>query len=108
MAATETFTGLSEQLNQFQNTIYTSVMHFRKGEDLLGLEAFLKSIGQLRNLLETDNNTNTLKWDFHSLLLSYGQIASAMSNLDVIALTDLLEFTVSPLTETWIKGCEAL
>lgn len=92
-----------KRINRFQNSLQRTIELFRKGEDHPGLDSFLSMIDDMEILLEFYPHYEGLQERIESLLTAFQKICLCMQNQDVVGMTDLLEFKLSPLTKEWLK-----
>lgn len=81
----------------------SSAESFRKGEDHNGLEMFLKGLENLEKILcmrDFDMNSE----EMNSIVCEYKNLLSHMRNRDILGITDILEYTLYPVSEKWLKG----
>lgn len=87
-----------------QEFLKAAVGHFRIGEDNAGLNSFLSAMEELEHAVETDQNLQQPHIDLNRLLPALRGLYFYMRNQDLTGVTDLLEDTIYPMTEEWLKG----
>ena len=95
---------LKERNKQLQKFLSASIAHFRNGEDTDGIEGFLSGMEELERVVEIDQDSQQPKIDMNQLLPLVRELYFYIQNQDITGITDLLEYTVYPLTEEWLKG----
>jgi hypothetical protein len=86
--------------------VRSAIEHFRTGNDQLGLDNLLNSMVDLENLLEFEYSADGLCNKMDKITPVLRDLCRCIKNQDVTGLTDVLEFTLYPLTTEWIEGCE--
>jgi len=99
-------TRFHERTDRFQNSLLTSIERFRNGEDHLGLDTFLKCMDDLENIIDIYLCLGEPKLKIDELLPAVQKLYINMKNQDVIGMTDVLEFTIYPLTREWFERCD--
>ncbi|HWP50998.1 MAG TPA: hypothetical protein VN626_04785 [Clostridia bacterium] len=99
---------LRETHNRLQNTLRSCVALFREGQDNLGLDELIGSIEDLEYILDIFQCSGEADFSFDNILLEYRKLLDRMRNLDLAGVTDLLEFTIIPLSETWAARWDAV
>jgi hypothetical protein len=92
--------------NRLQELLQTAVGHFRSGEDTAGLDSFLSAMEELDVVIEADRKSRQPQINLDQLLPAVRGLYFYMQNQDITGITDLLEYTVYPLTKEWLKGCD--
>ena len=95
---------LKEENEHLQKFLRTAIGHFRNGEDANGIEDFLNGVEELERVVEIDQDSQQPKIDMNQLLPLVRELYFYIQNQDITGITDLLEYTVYPLTEEWLKG----
>jgi hypothetical protein len=95
---------LHERNDRFQNSLRSSVEHFRNGEDHLGLDDFLNSINDLESVIDIYQCLGEPKVKINEMLPAIQMLYIYMQNQDIIGMTDVLEFKIYPLSKEWIIG----
>ncbi|HHV31512.1 hypothetical protein [Caproiciproducens sp. LBM24188] len=91
---------------RFQKYLHDAVEHFRRGEDDPGMKEFLSSMEELETLVMLDQNSEDPRIDFDQLLPMVRGLYFYMQNQDITGITDLLEYTLIPLSQEWFEGRE--
>ena len=94
---------LKTEIKHLQAFLQAAVGHFQIGEDAAGMKDFLSAMEELKRLVEISRNSQP-QIDLNLLLPSVRRLYFYMKNQDITGITDLLNDTVYPLTEKWIKG----
>lgn len=97
---------INQKITRFENTLLSSIQHFRKGDDQTGFYYFLTSIDDLEILLKHYENMGKPHIEMDSMMTAYKNVHMAIQNQDIIGMTDVLEFEIYPLLEKWVKGSE--
>jgi len=97
---------LKKRSNRFHNSLRSSIEHFREGNDQLGLDNFQKSMENLEKLLEFEQYFGDSKCDIQKITSVLQSLYVCIQNKDVVGMTDVLEFTLHPLTNQWVIGCD--
>nr|WP_319488716.1 hypothetical protein [uncultured Caproiciproducens sp.] len=105
MTSTE-LTPLKTEIERLQEFLQATVGHFRIGEDAAGMENYLSTMQELERTVETDRNSRQPRIDLNKLLPVVRKLYFFVKNQDITGITDLLEYTVFPLTKEWLKGCD--
>ncbi|KJS81117.1 MAG: hypothetical protein JM58_17805 [Peptococcaceae bacterium BICA1-8] len=92
------FTPLKKKSDRLHNSLRASIQHFREGNDQLGWDNFQNSMEDLENLLEFEQYFEDSKCDIQKITTGLQSLYVCMQNKDVIGMTDVLEFTLYPLT----------
>jgi len=95
-------TPLKKRSDRFQNSLRSSIEHFREGNDQLGWDNFQNSMEDLENLLEFEQYFGDAKCDIQKITTALQSLYLCIQNKDVIGMTDVLEFTLYPLTNQWV------
>gem|GEM_PF-1179570 len=104
MTASTELTLLKTEIERLQEFLQATVGHFRIGEDAAGMEDFLSTMEELERAVETNRNSRQPRIDLNQLLPAVRGLYFYMRNQDITGITDLLEYTVFPLTKEWLKG----
>ncbi|WP_283610658.1 hypothetical protein [Faecalispora anaeroviscerum] len=80
-----------------QELLRAAIEHFRNGEDILGMESFLRGIDELERVVEIDQNSQQPKIEMKQLLPAMRELYFYVQNQDLTGIADLLEDTVFPL-----------
>lgn len=94
---------LSRQIRQFLAFLRSAAGFFRSGEDAEGMENFLSAMEELELVVKTDRNSPDPKIDLNLLLPSVRGLYFYMRNQDITGIADLLEDSLTPLAEEWLK-----
>ncbi len=94
---------LQKRTDRFQRSILSSVEHFRNTEDYIGLDMLLNSIEDLENILDSYQYADESNMKIDELLPAVQTLYAYMKNQDIVGMTDILEFTIYPLTKHWLK-----
>ena len=97
---------LNTEIKRLQALLRVAVSHFQIGEDAAGIKNLLSAMEELERLVEISQNSWQPQIDLNLLLPSVRRLYFYMKNQDITGITDLLNDTVYPLTEKWIKGCD--
>lgn len=97
---------IDEEIKRLQEFLRAAVGAFRDGEDSAGMENFLGAVETLEQAVKTDQNSPRPLISLNKLLPAVRGLYFYMKNQDITGITDLLEDTVYPLTEEWLKGCD--
>lgn len=90
--------------NRLQASLQSAVRHFRNGEDRAGFDDFSNSMEDLESVIDTVRVFGGAEADFDRMLPAVRQLLDCVRNQDVTGITDVLEFTVYPLSKEWMKG----
>ncbi|SNT02857.1 hypothetical protein SAMN05446037_103428 [Anaerovirgula multivorans] len=102
----EASTSFKKRSDRLQKALLCTIEDFRKGNDHLALDNFLNSMDDLENLLEYQQYVGDLRRKIDRIPPTLQTLHDYVKNQDVIGITDLLEFTLYPLIEAWIEGCD--
>lgn len=83
----------------------STISLFRDCHDQLALDYLLNSISDLEDLIEYQQNVGISGNRIDDLVPILKLLLDKVKNNDVIGMTDLLEFKLTPIVEKWIKGC---
>ncbi|WP_205684260.1 hypothetical protein [Clostridium formicaceticum] len=95
-----------QRSDRLKNALLFGIESFRKGDDHVALDSFLDSMDDLEKLLENHQCIETLNKKMEKLLPVLQTLYEAVKSQDVIAMTDILAFTLYPLIEGWEKECD--
>ncbi|MFZ7103239.1 MAG: hypothetical protein ACOWWO_11385 [Peptococcaceae bacterium] len=95
-------TFLQKRRDRFHNSLRISIDYFREGHDRLGWDNFQSSMTDLENLLEFEQYFRGSKFNLSEITLALQSLQRCLQNKDVTGLTDVLEFTLFPLTNCWL------
>jgi len=95
---------LKTEIKHLQALLRAAVSHFQTGEDAAGIKNLSSAMEELERLVEISQNSWQPQIDLNLLLPSVRRLYFYMKNQDITGITDLLNDTVYPLTEKWIKG----
>lgn len=98
---------LQEANCRLHKTLKSCVSLFREGEDNRGLDALLDSVEDLARILDILECTEEAGFKTQEMRDACQKLLEYMINRDVTGMTDLLEFTIIPLSETWAARCNA-
>jgi hypothetical protein len=96
-------TPFKKKSDRFQHSLCSSIEHFRKGNDHLGLDNLLNSMDDLENLLELQQYAGEPWRKIDKIAPVLQALCKNVENQDVIGLTDVLEFTLYPLAKEWTE-----
>ncbi len=96
---------LCERSSRLLDSLHSAIEHFRNGEDHSGLNSFLTSVDDLEIMLDTYQCLGKPKIELEKLFPAVQKLYLCMQNQDIIGITDLLEFTLYPLAESWLEEC---
>ncbi|MEA5136808.1 MAG: hypothetical protein VB035_11800 [Candidatus Fimivivens sp.] len=99
---------LQETTRRLNKTLKSCVSLFREGEDNRGLDALMCSVEDLERILDILECTEETAFETPKMLNACRELLEYMEKRDVIGMTDLLEFTIIPLSETWTARCDAI
>lgn len=99
---------LQETTRRLNKTLKSCVSFFKEGEDNRGLEALIGSVEDLERILDILKCTEETAFETKGMFNACQKLLEYMQNRDVTAVTDLLEYTIIPLSETWAARCEAI
>lgn len=92
-----------EFADSYLQNLRASAESFRKGEDYNGLDMLLKGLENFERMLcMGDFDINSA--EMNSIVREYRNLLIYMHNRDSIGVTDILEYTLYPLSEKWLKG----
>jgi len=94
------------EIEHLQDFLHAAIGHFRDGEDAAGMEDFLHAVEELERVVEADWNAWQPQIDLIQLLPALRELHFYMQNQDIDGISDLLEYTIFPLTKEWLKGCD--
>lgn len=83
---------------RYRDAVNASVALFREGKDHAGLDALLHSIQDLESLLDRYRCTGKECLEIDKILPVYRELLEYMRNQDITGMTDLLEYTIYPLS----------
>ena len=96
-------TQLQERTDRFQNSLLSSIEHFRNGEDNAGIDIFLSGIEDLEDVLDTYQCLSESKVKIDNLLPAVQNLYVCMQNQDIVGMIDIMEFAIYPLTKQWLE-----
>lgn len=99
---------LQETCRRLDKTLKSCVSLFRQGEDNSGLDALVGSIEDIERILDILECTEETAFETQEMLDACRKLLEYMQNCDVTGMTDLLEFTIIPLSEGWAARCDAI
>lgn len=99
---------LRETNCRLQNTLRSCVSLFREGKDNLGLDALVGSVEDLECILDILQCTGETDFEPGGTLHACRRLLDCMKNRDVTGVTDVLEFTIIPLSELWAARCDTI
>lgn len=99
---------LKETSRRLHKTLKSCVSLFREGEDNSGLDALVSSVEDIERILDILECTEETAFETQGMLHACRKLLEYMQNRDVTGMTDLLEFTIIPLSETWVARCDAI
>ncbi|WP_163538221.1 hypothetical protein [Gracilibacillus sp. YIM 98692] len=92
-----------QRVERLDRALLSSIEQFRSGNDHLGLDHFLHSIDDIEMLTEFHQYSGEPQEHLDKLVKVLDKIYETLKNKDVIGLTDLLEFKLSPLINEWYE-----
>lgn len=95
---------LREKNERLPKFLHAAIGHFRNGDDIEGMEDFLSAVEELERVVEADQKSARPKIVLEQLLPAVRGLYFYMQNQDIAGIADLLEFTVCPLAEKWLRG----
>ena len=95
-----------ETNTRYRNTLNSAVAFFREGKDHAGLDALLHSVEDLESILDTYQCTGKACLPMDTLLPVYQKLLLYMRNQDITGMTDLLEYTICPLSMAQFGRCD--
>jgi|WetSurMetagenome_2_1015567.scaffolds.fasta_scaffold685086_2 hypothetical protein len=98
--------GLCRKKVRFQNTVQAAVEYFRSGYDSSGLDCLLNSMDDLESITDAYQYLGEPWPGIDKIMTPLRQLNACIENQDVVGITDVLEFTVYPLSKEWLKGCD--
>lgn len=97
---------LKTENKRLQEFSQAAVGHFQNGEDGAGMDNFLNAMEELWRMIEIDCNSPQPQIHLNQLLPALRELYFYMQNQDIPGITELLEYTITPLIEEWFKGCD--
>lgn len=96
------------EVKRLQDFLQAAVGHFRIGEDAAGIKNFLSAMEELEQAVEANLNLLQPRMDMKELLPAIRELYFYIKNQDITGITDLLEDTLYPQTEEWLKRCDSV
>ena len=97
---------LNERNDRLQNSLSSSIEHFRNGEDSLGFNEFMNFIEDLESVIDLYQYLGEPNLEIEQIIAILAKLYFYMQNQDIVGIADLLEFTVYPLSKKWFLGCD--
>ncbi len=98
---------LQKPQNRLLRAWQASVFFFRRGEDLSGLAALLGGLEDFECILDLIGCTGEAALVPGGVLPACRSLLACVQSGDVTSLTDLLEFSMIPLLQSWAAGEDA-
>lgn len=93
---------LSNKIKRLQNSLLSSVEHFRSGEDSSALDSFQYFIEDLETITDACQHlgeTDTTEEALPAIRTLYTYI----QNQDITGIADIMEYEIYPMTIRWLE-----